>query len=208
MNLSDETSRDSSVMIGQEYEENILFAGHNDVDLSVSSNGEFGQNQDRGNNQDLLAENQRLLQENNALRERIAQLEGEGGGGGGEAEGGRGCKPWSQLGEEWKRIRTGSVVTEIDRLAGVHHTSGVTITASILKRRARVLKLQDIYTVAKRIEEGLPIDSHQMPILVATWLCVRTTRHFLWRKKKLMKMLTACQRYELLQEDSQPITYP
>ena len=37
---------------------------------------------------------------------------------------------------------------------------------------------------------------------------VRTTRHFLWRKKKLMKMLTACQRYELLQEDSQPITYP
>ena len=48
MNLSDETSRDSSVMIGQEYEENILYAGHNDVDLSVSSNGEFGQNQDRG----------------------------------------------------------------------------------------------------------------------------------------------------------------
>ena len=87
------------------------FSGHNDVDLSVSSNGEFGQNQDRGNNQDLLAENQRLLQENNALRERIAQLEGEGGGRGREAEGGRGCKPWSQLGEEWKRIRTGSVVT-------------------------------------------------------------------------------------------------
>ena len=59
MNLSDETSRDSSVRVGQDYEENILFAGHNDVDLSVSSNEEFGQNQDGGNNQDLLAENQR-----------------------------------------------------------------------------------------------------------------------------------------------------
>ena len=70
MNLSDDTSRDSSVRVGRDDDENILFAGHNDVDLSVSSNEEFGQNQDGGNNQDLLAENQRLLQENNALRER------------------------------------------------------------------------------------------------------------------------------------------
>ena len=42
MNLSDDTSRDSSVRVGRDDEENILFAGHNDVDLSVSSNEEFG----------------------------------------------------------------------------------------------------------------------------------------------------------------------
>ena len=37
---------------------------------------------------------------------------------------------------------------------------------------------------------------------------VRTSRHFHRRKKKLLKMFTAWQRYELLQEDSQPISYP
>ena len=187
MNLSDDTSRDSSVRIGDE--DNDILAGHHEVNLSVSSNEQIGQNEHGENNQDFLAENQRLLEENNALRQRIAELDG---GGGRESD----FKPQPQLSEEWKRIRTGGIVTEIDRLAGDHHTSAVTISANIMKRKARVLNLTDINTVAKRIEEGLPVDSHKMPILVATWLCVRSKRTGLGQKA-YRKIKTVFRRYNL-----------
>ena len=67
-------------------------------------------------------------------------------------------KPWSQLSGEWKRVRTSGIVTQIDRLAGHHHTSAVTIAANIMKRKARVLKLTDIHTLPKKIERGIPLD--------------------------------------------------
>ena len=67
-------------------------------------------------------------------------------------------KPWSQLSGEWKRVRTSGIVTQIDRLARHHHTSAVTIAANIMKRKAGVLKLTDIHTIAKKIERGVPLD--------------------------------------------------
>ena len=95
MNLSD-TSIDSSVQSG------ILDNGESDiaanlqVNLSVTSSIQSDRIQDAKSVQDLVAENNRLVQENDALKQRVAELEaaeavGAGGGaGGGEAGGAAG----------------------------------------------------------------------------------------------------------------------
>ena len=149
MNLSDHTSNDSSVRVGRD---NDMFAGHQELDLSVSSNDQIGKHPHEELYHDLMGENQRLREENNAPKQRISELEG----GGSDRE--NDMKPWSQLSGEWKRVRTSGIVTQIDRLAGHHHTSAVTIAANIMKRKARVLKLTDIHTIAKKIERGIPLD--------------------------------------------------
>ena len=95
MNLSD-TSIDSSDHSG------ILDNGESDiaanlqVNLSVTSSIQSDRIQDARSVQDLVAENNRLVQENDALKQRVAELEaaeavGAGGGaGGGEAGGAAG----------------------------------------------------------------------------------------------------------------------
>ena len=133
MNLSD-TSIDSSVQSG------ILDDGENDiannleVNLSVTSSLQSDRIQGARSVGDLVAENNRLVQENDALKQRIAELQaaeaGGAGGAGGAAGGGAGgggagevpaaaaahSKPWSQCSREWKRRRTEGIASEIDRV--------------------------------------------------------------------------------------------
>ena len=111
MNLSD-TSIDSSVQSG------ILDDGENDiannleVNLSVTSSLQSDRIQGARSVGDLVAKNNRLVQENDALKQRIAELQAEGAGG---RAGGGGAvpaaaaahsKPWSECSGEWKRRRT------------------------------------------------------------------------------------------------------
>ena len=144
MNLSDHTSNNSSVRVGRD---NDMFAGHQELNLSVSSNDQIGKHPHEELDHDLMGENQRLREENNAPKQRISEIEG----GGSDRE--NDMKPWSQLSGEWKRVRTSGIVTQIDRLARHHHTSAVTIAANIMKRKARVLKLTDIHTLPKKLRE-------------------------------------------------------
>ena len=65
MNLSDDTSNDSSVRVGRD---NDIFAGQQDLNLSVSSNDQIGQHPHEEVDQDLVGENQRLREENYALK--------------------------------------------------------------------------------------------------------------------------------------------
>ena len=87
MNLSD-TSIDSSVQSG------ILDDGENDiannleVNLSVTSSLQSDRIQGARSVGDLVAENNRLVQENDALKQRIAELQAGGAGGAGGAAGG------------------------------------------------------------------------------------------------------------------------
>ena len=93
MNLSD-TSIDSSDHSG------ILDNGESDiaanlqVNLSVTSSIQSERIQDVRSVQDLVAENNRLVQENDALKQRVAELQaaeaGGAGGAGGAAGGGAG----------------------------------------------------------------------------------------------------------------------
>ena len=129
MNLSD-TSIDSSVQSG------ILDDGENDiannleVNLSVTSSLQSDRIQGARSVGDLVAENNRLVQENDALKQRIAELQAaEAGGAGGAAGGGAGgggagevpaaavahSHPWSQCSREWKRRRTEGITSEIDK---------------------------------------------------------------------------------------------
>ena len=144
MNLSDHTSNDSSVRVGRD---NDMFAGHQELNLSVSSNDQIGKHPHEELDHDLMGENQRLREEDNAPKQRISELEG------GASDRENDMKPWSQLSGEWKRVRTSGIVTQIDRLAGHHQTSAVTIAANIMKRKARVLKLTDIHTLPKKLRE-------------------------------------------------------
>ena len=127
MNLSD-TSIDSSVQSG------ILDDGENDiannleVNLSVTSSLQSDRIQGARSVGDLVAENNRLVQENDALKQRIAELQAGGAGGaGGAAGGGAGggavpaaaaahSKPWSQCSGEWKRRKTEGIASEIDKV--------------------------------------------------------------------------------------------
>ena len=70
MNLSDDTSNDSSVRVGRD---NDIFAGQQDLNLSVSSNDQIGQHPHGEVDQDLVGENQRLREENYALKQRISE---------------------------------------------------------------------------------------------------------------------------------------
>ena len=187
MNLSDDTSNDSSVRVGQD---NDIFAGQQDLNLSVSSNDQIGQHPHGEVDQDLVGENQRLREENYALKQRISELE-EGG-----ADREQDMKPWSELGRQWKWACTSGIVTQMDRLAGRHHTSAVTIAANIMKRKAHLLKLTEIHTIAKKIEEGIPLDSNDMPLLVATWLCARSKRTVLGQRA-YRKIKTVFTRFNL-----------
>ena len=199
MNLSD-TSIDSSDHSG------ILDNGESDiaanlqVNLSVTSSIQSDRIQDAKSVQDLVAENNRLVQENDALKQRVAELEaaeavGAGGGaGGGEAgraagggaDGGGAdegpaaaaahSKPWSQCTWQWKRRRTKGIASEIDRVAESHQTTAITVAAHMLRRKARVAAETDIWIIAQKIEKGLSIDTQTMSLLVASWLSVRSNR--------------------------------
>ena len=191
MNLSD-TSIDSSVQSG------ILDDGENDiannlqVNLSVTSSLQSDLIQDARSVGDLVAENKRLVQENDALKQRVAELQAAdaggaggaggaaGGGGGGAGAGGGGAgevpaaaaahsKPWSQCSREWKRRKTEGIASEIDRVAENHQTTAITVAAHMLRRKARVASETDIWIMAQK-----------MPLLVASWLCVRSNRTAPW----------------------------
>ena len=185
MNLSD-TSIDSSVQSG------ILDDGENDiannlqVNLSVTSSLQSDRIQGARSVGDLVAENNRLVQENDALKQRIAELQA--GGAGGAAGGGAGgggavpaaaaahSKPCSQCSREWKRRRTEGIASEIDKVAENHQTTALTVAAHMLRRKARVASETDIWLIAQKIENGLPIDTNTVSLLVASWLCVRSNR--------------------------------
>ena len=188
MNLSD-TSIDSSVQSG------ILDDGENDiannleVNLSVTSSLQSDRIQGARSVGDLVAENNRLVQENDALKQRIAELQAGGAGGvGGAAGGGAGgggavpaaaaahSKPWSQCSGEWKRRKTEGIASEIDKVAENHQTTAITVAAHMLRRKARVASETDIWLIAQKIENGLSIDTNTMSLLVASWLCVRSNR--------------------------------
>ena len=117
MNLSD-TSIDSSVQSG------ILDDGENDiannleVNLSVTSSLQSDRIQGARSVGDLVAENNRLVQENDALKQRIAELQAGGAGGGGAvpAAAAAHLKPWSQCSGEWKRRKTEGIASEIDKV--------------------------------------------------------------------------------------------
>ena len=204
MNLSD-TSIDSSVQSG------ILDDGENDiannlqVNLSVTSSLQSDLIQDARSVGDLVAENKRLVQENDALKQRVAELQAAeaggaggaggaaGGGGGGAGAGGGGAgevpaaaaahsKPWSQCSREWKRRKTEGIASEIDRVAENHQTTAITVAAHMLRRKARVASETDIWIMAQKIEKGLSIDTNTMPLLVASWLCVRSNRTGIGRR--------------------------
>ena len=68
MNLSDHTSNDSSVRVGRD---NDMFAGHQELNLSVSSNDQIGKHPREELDHDLVGENQRLREENKARKQRI-----------------------------------------------------------------------------------------------------------------------------------------
>ena len=164
MNLSD-TSIDSSVQSG------ILDDGENDiannlqVNLSVTSSLQSDRIQGARSVGDLVAENNRLVQENDALKQRIAELQaggaaGAGGAGGaaGEGAGGGGAvpaaaaahsKPWSQCSGEWKRRKTEGIASEIDKVAENHQTTAITVAAHMLRRKARVTSETDIWLIAQ-----------------------------------------------------------
>ena len=129
--------------------------------------------------------------------QRIAELQGGGAGGAGgagEAEGAGGAagggaggggaaaaaaahsKPWSQCSGEWKRRKTEGIASEIDKVAENHQTTAITVAAHMLRRKARVASETDIWLIAQKIENGLPIDTNTMSLLVASWLCVRSNR--------------------------------
>ena len=188
MNLSD-TSIDSSVQSG------ILDDGENDiannleVNLSVTSSLQSDRIQGARSVGDLVAENNRLVQENDALKQRIAELQAGGAGGAaGAAGGGAGgggavpaaaaahSKPWSQCSGEWKRRKTEGIASEIDKVAENHQTTAITVAAHMLRRKARVASETDIWLIAQKIENGLSIDTNTMSLLVASWLCVRSNR--------------------------------
>ena len=177
MNLSD-TSRESSVSSSRlgEVENEIE---HQPLNLSVTSSIQSSTNADGLNVQDLVAENQRLTQENDDLKRRIADLEaaggGEGGGGVPDANNAH-SKPWPELSKQWKRLKTKAISSELDSVALKHQTTPVTVAANMLKRKAKMVSRTDIWRIAKRIEDGLPIDSNNVPFLVASWLCVRSNR--------------------------------
>ena len=135
----------------------------------------------------MVAENKRLVQENDALKQRVAELQAAeaGGAGGAAGGGGRGAgevpaaaaahsKPWSQCSREWKRRKTEGIASEIDRVAENHQTTAITVAAHMLRRKARVASETDIWIMAQKIEKGLSIDTNTMPLLVASWLCVRS----------------------------------
>ena len=148
MNLSD-TSIDSSVQSG------ILDDGENDiannlqVNLSVTSSLQSDRIQGARSVGDLVAENTRLVQENDALKQRIAELQA--GGAGGRAGGGGAVpaaaaahsKPWSQCSGEWKRRKTEGIASEIDKVAENHQTTAITVAAHLLRRKARVASETD-----------------------------------------------------------------
>ena len=185
MNLSD-TSIDSSVQSG------ILDDGENDiannleVNLSVTSSLQSDRIQGARSVGDLVAENNRLVQENDALKQRIAELQAGGAGGAGGAAGaagggagGRGAvpaaaaahsKPWSQCSGEWKRRKTEGIASEIDKVAENHQTTAITVAAHMLRRKARVASETDIWLMAQKIENGLSIDTNTMSLFVASWL--------------------------------------
>ena len=185
MNLSD-TSIDSSVQSG------ILDDGENDiannleVNLSVTSSLQSDRIQGARSVGDLVAENNCLVQENDALKQRIAELQA--GGAGGAAGGGAGgggavpaaaaanSKPRSQCSGEWKRRKTEGIASEIDKVAENHQTTAITVAAHMLRRKARVTSETDIWLIAQKIENGLSIDTNTMSLLVASWLCVRSNR--------------------------------
>ena len=192
MNLSD-TSIDSSVQSG------ILDDGENDiannlqVNLSVTSSLQSDLIQDARSVGDLVAENKRLVQENDALKQRVAELQAAGGAGGAAGGGGGGAgevpaaaaahsKPWSQCSREWKRRKTEGIASEIDRVAENHQTTAITVAAHMLRRKARVASETDIWIMAQKIEKGLSIDTNTMPLLVASWLCVRSNRTGIGRR--------------------------
>ena len=144
MNLSD-TSIDSSVQSG------ILDDGENDiannlqVNLSVTWSLQSDRIQGARSVGDLVAENNRLVQENDALKQRIAELQAGGAGGaagGGAGGGGAGevpaaaaahSKPWSQCSGEWKRRKTEGIPSEIDKVAENHQTTAITVFATMGK---------------------------------------------------------------------------
>ena len=145
MNLSD-TSIDSSVQSG------ILDDGENDkannleVNLSVTSSLQSDRIQGARSVGDLVAENNRLVQENDALKQRIAELQAGGAGGGGAvpAAAAAHSKPWSQCSGEWKRRKTEGIASEIDKVAEYHQTTAITVAAHMLRRKARVASETDI----------------------------------------------------------------
>ena len=177
MNLSD-TSIDSSVQSG------ILDDGENDiannlqVNLSVTSSLQSDRIQGARSVGDLVAENNRLVQENDALKQRIAELQAGGAAGGGAvpAAAAAHSKPWSQCSGEWKRRKTEGIASEIDKVAENHQTTALTVAAHMLRRKARVASETDIWLIAQKIENGLPIDTNTVSLLVASWLCVRSNR--------------------------------
>ena len=85
-------------------------------------------------------------------------------------------KPWPELSRQWKWLNTKAISSEVDRVALKHQTTPVTVTEHMLKRKAKMLSRTDIWRIAKRIEDGLPIDTNNVPFLVASWLCVRSNR--------------------------------
>ena len=177
MNLSD-TSIDSSVQSG------ILDDGENDiannleVNLSVTSSLQSDRIQGARSVGDLVAENNRLVQENDALKQRIAELQAGGAGGGGAvpAAAAAHLKPWSQCSGEWKRRKTEGIASEIDKVAENHQTTAITVAAHMLRRKTRVASETDIWLIAQKIENGLSIDTNTMSLLVASWLCVKSNR--------------------------------
>ena len=151
MNLSD-TSIASSVQSG------ILDDGENDiannleVNLSVTSSLQSDRIQGARSVGDLVAENNRLVQENDALKQRIAELQaGRAGGAGGAvpAAAAAHSKPWSQCSGEWKRRKTEGIASEIDKVAENHQTTAITVAAHMLRRKARVTSKTDIWLIAQ-----------------------------------------------------------
>ena len=187
------------------------------VNLSVTSSLQSDRIQDARSFGDLVAENNRLVQENDALKQRIAELQAaEAGGAGGAAGGGAGgggagevpaaavdhSHPWSQCSREWKRRRTEGIASEIDKVAENHQTTAITVAAHMLRRKARVTSKTDIWLIAQFfllfLSHFVTLGNHDMgenptwsqryPKLTLCWSCnVRGLKYLFWFDDPLIR---------------------